>query len=173
MHVSDSQIDQVRSLIEPSIEAMGFKLVQVRIMGGSNRPTLQIMAEPADGSDMDVDDCAEISRTVSALLDVEDPIAGAYLLEVSSPGIDRPLVTPEDFARFSGFEAKLESRRMLAGQRRFNGQLLGERNGKVHIAVTGLGGEIKEVAIPFADIANAKLVLTDELIQATLKKRKH
>lgn len=173
LHVSDSQIDQVRNLIEPSVEAMGFRLVQVRLMGGTNRPTLQIMAEPADGSEMDVDDCAEISRTVSALLDVEDPIAGAYLLEVSSPGIDRPLVTLEDFARFAGFEARVECRRMLAGQRRFSGQLLGAQNGKVHMAVSGPKGETKEVVIPFGEIDKAKLVLTDELIQATLKKRKH
>lgn len=173
LHVSDTQLNQVRTLIEPTVEAMGFRLVQVRIMGGSNRPTLQVMAEPADGGDMDVDDCAEISRTISALLDVEDPIAGAYMLEVSSPGIDRPLVSLDDFARYAGFEAKIESRRMLAGQRRFTGQLLGQQNGKVHIAVSGLSGEIKDVAIPFEEIAKAKLVLTDELIKATLKKRKH
>ena len=173
LHGTDPHMDQIRSLIEPSVEAMGFRLVQVRLMGGSNRPTLQVMAEPADGSEMHVDDCAEISRTVSALLDVEDPIGGSYLLEVSSPGIDRPLVTPDDFARYAGFEARIESRRMLAGQRRFNGQLLGYRNDKVHIAVVGMGGETKEVMIPFDEIEKAKLALTDDLIKATLKKRKH
>lgn len=171
--VADEQMHRVRGLIEPSVEAMGFRLVQVSLIGNSNRPTLQIMAEPADGSEMDVDDCAKISRAVSALLDVEDPIAGAYMLEVSSPGIDRPLVILEDFARFAGYDARLETRRMLAGQRRFSGKLLGQQNGKVHIAVIGLGGETKDVSIPFEDIVKAKLVLTDELIQSTLKKRTH
>ena len=173
MPVADEQMHRVRGLIEPSVEAMGFRLVQVSLIGNSNRPTLQIMAEPADGSEMDVDDCAKISRAVSALLDVEDPIAGAYMLEVSSPGIDRPLVILEDFARFAGYDARLETRRMLAGQRRFSGKLLGQQNGKVHIAVIGLGGETKDVSIPFEDIVKAKLVLTDELIQSTLKKRTH
>lgn len=173
LQVTDTQLHKVRDLIEPSVASMGFRLVQLRMMGGSNRPTLQIMAEPSDGREMNVDDCAEISRTVSAVLDVEDPIAGTYVLEVSSPGIDRPLVDLEDFARYAGFEAKLETRRMLAGQRRFSGQLLGAKNDKIHIAVVGLGGEVKDVAIPHEDVVKAKLVLTDDLINATLKKRKH
>ena len=107
---------------------MGYRLVRVMITSG-RRATLQVMAEPFDDRPMTVEDCAEISRSVSALLDVADPIAGAYMLEVSSPGIDRPLVRPEDYDRFSGFEARIELARPLEGRKRFRGRLLGLAEG--------------------------------------------
>src|SRR5262245_53481048 len=117
--------NEVALLIEPTLRDLGFDLVQVRMVGG-NRRTLQVMAEPADRERaMTVDDCATISRAVSAVLDVADPIEGAYSLEVSSPGIDRPLVRREDFARFAGSEAKLECEPALQGRKRFRGMLHG------------------------------------------------
>lgn len=151
---------RIEGLIAPSLEAMGYDVVRIRATG-SQRKTLQVMGERRDRRGMTVEDCAEISRTVSAILDVEDPIAGSYTLEVSSPGIDRPLVRHADFARFVGFEAKVELREAMAGRKRFRGRLLG---------VTGMGvcieGADGEVELPFADIGEAKLVLTDELIEA-------
>ena len=139
---------------------MGYDLVRVMSTGGQ-RPTLQIMAERRDRAGMTVDDCAEISRAVSALLDVEDPIQGAYQLEVSSPGIDRPLIKPEDFDRFAGFEARLETDRQIEGQRRFRGRLLG-----VVDEAVGLVLPEGERRIPLSAIRKAKLVLTDDLIAA-------
>lgn len=148
---------------------MGYNLVRVRFHGGQ-RAKLQVMAEQADGSAMEVDDCAAISRVVSALLDVEDPISGSYDLEVSSPGIDRPLVRPEDFERYAGFEAKVEMATSIDGRRRFRGQLLGMEGNCVRLKPKG--GAADGVAdLPFADIADAKLVLTDALIEAATSKR--
>ena len=120
--------NEVALLIEPTLRDLGFDLVQVRIVGGSRR-TLQVMAEPADRERaMTVDDCATISRAVSAVLDVADPIEGAYSLEVSSPGIDRPLVRRDDFVRFTGFEAKLECEPALQGRKRFRDRDRGGRD---------------------------------------------
>jgi len=154
----------IEALIAPSLEAMGFRIVRAAFTGG-RRATLQVMAERADDAAMSVDDCSLVSQTVSALLDVADPIAEPYLLEVSSPGIDRPLFRPEDYERFAGFEAKLELDRPLDGRRRFRGRLLGLDGDAVKV---NLGAEI--VRLPFAGIARAKLVLTDELIAATRPK---
>ena len=111
--------NEIARIIEPSLEAMGYRLVRLMQTGGLQRPTLQIMAERRDDAPMTVEDCAEISRAVSALLDVADPIASAYMLEVSSPGIDRPLVRPEDYDRFAGFEARIELVEPLDGRKRF------------------------------------------------------
>lgn len=172
MTISPSQLTAVETLIEPSVEALGFRLVQLRAMGGTARPTLQIMAERNDNGEMNVDDCAKISRTVSAILDVEDPITSAYVLEVSSPGIDRPLVRLEDFSRFAGFEAKIELRRLIDGRRRYSGELAGVDADQVLVDVDNRDGP-ERVSVPFAEIERAKLLLTDELIEATLKKRKH
>ena len=147
-------------IIEPSLEAMGYRLVRVAFLG-AKRATLQIMAERIDDAPMTVDDCTEISRSVSALLDVADPIAEAYMLEVSSPGIDRPLVRPEDYDRFAGFEARVELERPLDGRKRFRGRLLGRAGGQIRLAA-----ENGEVQLPFADIAKAKLVITDDLLKA-------
>jgi len=166
------QIEAVEQLIEPSVTALGFRFVQVRLMGGASAPTLQVMAEPLDEREMDVDDCAELSRTISALLDVEDPIPGAYTLEVSSPGIDRPLVRLEDFERHAGFEAKIELRQLVDGRRRYSGRLLGARDDEVLIRIADAQGE-KTVAVPYGEIERAKLKLTDELIEATMQKRRN
>src|SRR5690242_1257857 len=142
---------------------MGYRLVRVAVLG-AGRMTLQIMAERRDEAPMTVEDCAEISRAVSALLDVADPIASAYTLEVSSPGIDRPLVRPEDYDRFAGFEARIDLANPLdiAGQgsrKRFRGRVLGRDGDHVRLAVEG-----SEVRLPLGEIARAKLVLNDELL---------
>lgn len=153
--------DRIAQMIAPAIEAMGFELVRVQLIG-AQRPVLQVMAERSDAAAMTVDDCAEISRAVSALLDVEDPISGAYTLEVSSPGIDRPLTRLKDFVRFAGFEARVELRIAVEGRKRFRGLLRGAADDKVQIETPeGL------VAVPFGDVQRAKLILTDALIEAT------
>ncbi|MDP6709067.1 MAG: ribosome maturation factor RimP [Alphaproteobacteria bacterium] len=169
MSTRQDEVAGVEHLIAPSVEAMGYALVRVRFMGDQQRPTLQVMAERMDGAEMCVDDCAELSRTISALLDVEDPLPGSYLLEVSSPGIDRPLVKAADFERFAGHEAKLECRRAQDGRKRFRGRLLGLEGEVVRLALADGSGETAE--IPLADLAEAKLVLTDELIETALKRR--
>jgi ribosome maturation factor RimP len=152
---------QIEAIIAPSLAAMGYAVVRVAYSGG-RRPTLQIMAERSDDGSMTVEDCEAVSHTVSALLDVADPIAEAYMLEISSPGIDRPLVRPKDYARFAGFEAKIELQRTVEGRRRFRGKLLGLEGDSAKLL---MGDET--VSLPLSQIANAKLVLTDELIAAT------
>ncbi len=154
---------RLEALVAPSLEAMGYELVRVQFQG-RQRPTLQVMAERQDGRPMTVDDCADISRSLSALLDVEDPIDGAYVLEVSSPGIDRPLTRGKDFDAWAGFEAKVETIVGVDGRKRFRGHLLGLDGEAVRLKV-----ETGEVAIPLDDIRSAKLVLTDELIAAVTK----
>jgi ribosome maturation factor RimP len=158
---------RIERLIEPALTAMGYELVRVAIQGGGRR-TLQIMAERRDGASMTVDDCADISRTLSALLDVEDPIEGAYTLEVSSPGIDRPLVKRADFERFAGFEARIETVQPVAGRKRFRGRLMGVTGDDVRLREPDKAeGADDETRVPLAAIGRAKLVLTDELIAAT------
>jgi len=137
---------------------MGFDLVRVRIFGAGQR-TLQIMAERFDNGTMTVEDCATISRSVSALLDVEDPIKGSYSLEVSSPGLDRPLTRPQDYTRFAGLEVKIELRHPIDGHRRFRGRISGIADDQVQLDV-----EDTRLAIPYADIERAKLILNDELL---------
>jgi ribosome maturation factor RimP len=149
---------RIAALIAPSLEAMGYALVRVQYVPGG-RAMVQIMAERLDQVGMQVEDCADISRAVSALLDVEDPVPGAYELEVSSPGIDRPLTRPQDFERFAGFEAKLETGRSVEGRKRFRGRLLGLEEGPVR-----LKDEETEYTVPFTEIVKAKLVLTDDLL---------
>lgn len=151
----------IAQMIEPPLAAMGYSLVRVALTSG-RRATLQIMAERLDDHPMTVDDCALISRSVSALLDVADPIVGAYLLEVSSPGIDRPLVRAADYDRFSGFEAKIELAQPVGGRKRFRGRLLGTAEGAVRLAT-----EAGETRLPLAAVARARLVLTDDLIAAS------
>jgi ribosome maturation factor RimP len=158
-HVIDTA--QIETLIAPSLEAMGYRVVRIAFTGG-RRPTLQVMAERGDDRPMTVDDCEGISHAVSALLDVADPIADAYQLEISSPGIDRPLVRREDYERFAGFEAKLELARPVDGRKRFRGRLLGVEGDAVKLLL----GEVP-VLLPLDAVARAKLVLTDELIAAT------
>jgi ribosome maturation factor RimP len=155
---------RVARLVEPVLENLGFRLVRVRMIGASGR-TLQIMAERPDGT-MTIDDCETVSRAVSPLLDVEDPVSGSYDLEISSPGIDRPLVRPEDFARWQGHEAKIELAVPLDSRRRFRGTLAGFAEGKVKLSIDASqgAGQNVTVSLPFADLAEAKLVLTDRLI---------
>ena len=149
---------RVETIIAPTLQVMGFDLVRVRISGAQRR-TLQIMAERLDDVTMTVEDCAAISRAVSTLLDVEDPIKGSYTLEVSSPGLDRPLTRPKDYTRFAGLEAKIELREPMDGQRRFRGRIAGLADDQVQ-----LDTEDTRVAIPYADIERAKLILNDELL---------
>ncbi len=155
---------QIARLVAPTLEATGYDLVRVKLTGGRHRPRLQVMAERSGGG-MSVDDCSKASRLVSAVLDVEDPIKGAYELEVSSPGIDRPLVRRADYERYAGHEVKIELRQAVDGRKRYRGRLLGVRDGAVVIAV-GDG----EAEIALDDVAAAKLVLTDELIAASTQR---
>jgi ribosome maturation factor RimP len=157
------ETNSIAQMIEPSLAAMGYRLVRV-LMTGGRRATLQVMAERLDDLPITHDDCAEISRSVSALLDVADPIAGAYTLEISSPGIDRPLVRAEDYDRFSGFEAKIELVMLLDGRRRFRGRLIGTAEGVIRLLTEG-----GETRLPLDAVARAKLILTDDLI-ATMKR---
>jgi len=158
--VATPDTERIAELIEPSLEAMGYSLVRAMLMGG-RRPTLQIMAERRDEAPMTVEDCADISRTISAVLDVADPIAGAYSLEVSSPGIDRPLTRRADYERFAGHVAKLELAEARDGRRRWQGRLLGIEGDDIRLAV-----DEGEARLPMASVTKAKLVLTDELIAA-------
>lgn len=157
-------IERIEALIGPAIVAMGYDLVRVRMIGGA-RPRLQVMAERPDGT-MNVESCADVSHAVSAILDVEDPIDGEYVLEVSSPGIDRPLVRRKDYERYAGFEAKLETAEPIDGRRRFRGRLAGMEADCVRIE---LAGTDTVAVLPFDAIAEGKLVLTDELVRASLK----
>lgn len=157
---------QITELIEPTLNEMGFELVRVLVTGGQ-RPTLQIMVERRDHAPMTVGHCAEASHAVSALLDVADPIASAYRLEVTSPGIDRPLVRLADYERFAGLEARLETELPIDGRRRFRGRLIGLAGDQVRLALPE-----GEQAIPFDAIKKAKLVLTDELLAAAQVERR-
>ncbi|HTN98677.1 MAG TPA: ribosome maturation factor RimP [Nordella sp.] len=159
---------RVAKLIEPVLDGLGFRLVRVKLSGS----TLQIMAERPDGS-FTIDDCEQASRAISPILDVEDVISNRYFLEMSSPGIDRPLVRQEDFERWAGHEAKIEMAVPQAGRKKFRGPLEGFADGEVRLFIDNPDGGSEKVLIgvPFADIAEAKLVLTDALI-AMAKARK-
>ena len=148
-------------LLDPVAEAAGYELVRLRLMSGTRSRRLQIMAEGPDG-EMTVEDCARLSRAVSEILDAADPIDGDYLLEVSSPGIDRPLTRLKDFAAFEGFEARLELDRLADNRKRFKGELAGVEDQNVALNVEG---EADTVLIPFAWITDAKLVMNDKLLQ--------
>ena len=152
--------DRIAAMIEPSLKALGYDLVRVQI-DGKRQARIQIMAERSDGSGMGVEDCALVSRSVSALLDVEDPIEGSYQLEVSSPGIDRPLVRPQDYARFAGHVAKLELKTPRDGRRRFTGTLKGVAADAVLLDL-----DAETLKIPLADIERGKLVLTEALLKS-------
>jgi len=150
--------DRILAIVEPALAAQGFALVRVA-MHGQARPILQVMIDRSDGADVAMDDCVAASRTVSALLDAADPIAGEYRLEVSSPGLDRPLTRAADFARYAGHEARVEMREAIDGQRRFRGRLDGFDG-----SVVTLTTETGTVSLPFAGIVRAKLILTDALL---------
>jgi ribosome maturation factor RimP len=156
---------RVASIVEPVIAGLGFRLVRVKI-SAQNGTTLQIMAERPDGS-FSVEDCAAVSRAVSPVLDLEDPISTAYNLEVSSPGIDRPLVRKGDFERWGGHEAKLELDPPIDGRKRFRGIILNVEGDEV---VLKLKDAVIEVRLPLADLADAHLVMTDELVRESLRR---
>lgn len=164
--IAKAAIDvRLAEIVTPAIEGLGFELVRLRLMAGKNI-IVQIMADRPDGN-INVDDCADISHALSAVLDVEDPIDGEYALEVSSPGIDRPLTRLKDFERFNGYEVKLLTNELIDGRKRFNGTLCGVEGNEVLI-------EIPEgtIGLQFEWLTEAKLLLTDELIAETLKARK-
>ena len=162
---------RIANIVEPAINDLGYRLVRVRL-SGMNGLTLQIMAERPDGT-MGIDDCEAVSRAISPVLDIEDPVNAAYNLEVSSPGIDRPLVRRSDFETWSGHKVKIETRALLNGRKRFKGEITAVRDDKVMIAGddAGPGGET-EFAVPLGDIAEAKLTLDDKLIREALRRDK-
>jgi ribosome maturation factor RimP len=157
-------------LLNPAVEAAGYRLVRLRVSGGQ-RKTIQIMAERPDGH-MGVEDCAKLSRSLSDVLDAADPVDSEYVLEVSSPGIDRPLTRPEDFSRFAGHEARIELVSPAPnGRRRFKGMLIGIEGNQVILDVADEKGSHERYRFNFVAIADAKLVLTDRLIAEDLKSR--
>ena len=148
-------------LIDPVAEAAGYAVVRLRLMGGDRARRLQIMAERPDGS-MPIDDCARLARAISQVLDDADPVHGEYLLEVSSPGLDRPLTRIADFETYEGFHAKLELDRLAEGRKRFKGELAGVEGD--HVALN-LEGETETALLPFAWITDARLVVDDALLK--------
>ena len=168
--IAKAAIDQrLASIVAPVIEDLGYELVRIRLMSGKET-TLQIMAEKPEGG-IEVDDCAVISNAVSATLDVEDPILDTYSLEVSSPGIDRPLTRMKDFETFEGYEVKLETAELVGGRRRFKGELAGTEGDEVLINIDDQG-ETVTIGLKFDWLSDAKLVLTDDLITEMLRQRK-
>jgi len=162
---------RVAAIVAPVVEDLGFRLVRVRLYD-NNGLILQIMAQRLDGT-ISVGECEEISREVSHILDVEDPVAQAYNLEISSPGIDRPLVRRSDFETWSGHVAKIETEFMIDGRKRFRGHLIRLQGDDVIMRLdNAAAGEDKEVSIALDAIASARLVLTDELIREALKRDK-
>jgi ribosome maturation factor RimP len=162
---------RIAMIVRPVLEGIGYRLVRVRL-SGQNGPTLQIMAERPDGS-MTVEDCETVSRALSPALDVEDPVSGAYNLEISSPGIDRPLVRKSDFAAAEGHIVKIETSVLLGDRKRFRGRIAETSDERVAIERDQPAyGEETKVEIPFDAIADARLVLTDDLIRDALKKDK-
>ncbi len=163
---------RVAELVEPVLADLGFQLVRVRLTG-ANGATLQIMAERPDGT-MLIEDCEQVSRAISPVLEVEDPVSGSYHLEVSSPGIDRPLVRRADFETWSGHVAKIEMAQALAGRKRFRGVLEGYVDGEVRLFIEAdeKGASDVLVGLPFDGIAEARLVMTDELLKAAQDRRK-
>ncbi len=149
----------IENLLTPVVENLGFEIVRVKLIGVQN-PTLQIMIERKDRKNLVVEDCATVSRAVSALLDEVDPIEGEYSLEVSSPGLDRPLTKLEHFERFAGYEARIETNTEVEKRKRFKGKILSvDAEQNIHLDMDGT-----EYAIPYAAVAKAKLILTDELL---------
>jgi ribosome maturation factor RimP len=169
--IAKTAIDKrLAGILTPMIEGMGFELVRIRLMSGKTQ-TLQIMAERPDGS-ISVDECGQISTAVSALMDVEDPIEDNYALEVSSPGIDRPLTRLKDFDTWAGYEAKLETTEMIDGRRRFKGVLAGIEGDEVLVNLDTDGADPITIGLQFDWLSDAKLVLTDDLITEMLRQRK-
>ena len=166
MRAKTAQDRQLIELIDPIAESLGLDIVRVRLMGGTLRQRLQIMAERPSDNDISVEECARLSRAVSEVFDAADPIPGEYLLEVSSPGVDRPLTRLKDFDLFEGFEARLESDRMIEGRKRFKGLVAGtEGDPENPMVCMDLDGEDDTALIPFDWLVDAKLVMTDALLK--------
>ena len=164
--IAKAAIDRrLADIVRPVVEGMGFELVRVRLMGGRTK-VVQIMAQRPDGG-IEVEECARLSTAISASLDVEDPISEAYTLEVSSPGIDRPLTRLKDFDVWQGYEARLETTELIDGQRRFKGILAGTEGDEVLVEL-----EAGTIGLKFEWLSDAKLVLTDDLIRDVLRTRK-
>jgi ribosome maturation factor RimP len=157
---------RLAAIVAPALEGMGYELVRVAVLG-RECPTVQIMADRADGSLISIEDCEAISHAVGAVLDVEDPLPGEWTLEVSSAGIDRPLVREKDWNRFSGHLARVETNMPVNGRKRSSGIVLGAADGFGRMRLE----DGSEVAVPLADLRKARLVLTDELIAATSPKK--
>lgn len=157
---------RIEEILAPSLTEAGYEIVRVSLQGGDVK-TVQIMAERADRKSMTLDDCTKISRTASALLDVEDPFQSKYMLEISSPGVDRPLIKEADYTRFTGYDAKIETINDIAGRKRFKGKILkyDEATHTVRFAF-----EDQEMDISFSQISKAKLLMTDSVIQKQPKK---
>ena len=158
-----ADIAALTRLIEPEAKALGFDLVRVAMIGGASDPTLQVMAERPDTRQLTIDDCADLSRRLSDMLDAADPIETAYRLEVSSPGIDRPLTRLKDFEDWKGHEARIKLAEPIEGRKQLTGTLEGIEGDKIAIDVNGF----RPMAVPFASVSSAKLTLTDKLIAAT------
>ncbi len=168
--IAKTAIDRrLAEIVTPAIEGLGFELVRIRLQGGLTK-TLQIMADRPEGG-IDVEDCAKISTAVSAVLDVEDPVEEAYHLEVSSPGIDRPLTRLKDFEMWEGYEARIETSEQIDGRKRFKGIIAGVEGDEVLINIEA-GKEIQTIGLKFDWFSDAKLILTDELIAEMLRQRK-
>ena len=168
--IAKAAIDRrLAEIAQPVIEDLGFELVRIRLMGGKTH-VLQVMAERPDGG-IEVDECAKISTALSAILDVEDPIEENYTLEVSSPGIDRPLTRLKDFDTWNGYEAKIEATELIDGRRRFKGILAGTEGDEVLITLDDQGEDVT-IGLKFDWLSDAKLVLTDDLIREMLRARK-
>lgn len=164
--IAKTSMDQrLAEIVTPVIEDLGYELVRLRLMGGKTR-ILQIMAEKPEGG-IEVDDCGKISTAVSATLDVEDPIEDEYALEVSSPGIDRPLTRLKDFEMWAGYEVKLETTELIDGRRRFKGEIAGVEGDEVLITIPE-----GTIGLKFEWLSDAKLVLTDDLITEILRQKK-
>ncbi len=171
--IAKAAIDRrLAEIVRPVVEGLGYELVRVRLMGGKSK-TVQVMADRPEGG-IEVDDCARISNELSAVLDVEDPIEEAYSLEVSSPGIDRPLTRLKDFDNWQGYEAKLETAELIGGRRRFRGTLGGTEGDEVLIEIPAGGetGKTVTIGLRFDWLSDAKLVLTDHLIREMLRQRR-
>jgi ribosome maturation factor RimP len=168
--IAKTAIDRrLADIVGPVIEGLGFELVRIRLMGGKTR-ILQIMAERPEGG-IGVDECGDISIAVSAVLDVEDPLEDNYVLEVSSPGIDRPLTRLKDFEMWKGWEARIETTELIDGRRRFKGDLAGVEGDEVLITLEE-GGEEVTIGLQFDWLSDAKLILTDALIAEMLRQKK-
>ncbi len=165
--IAKTGIDRrLAEIVTPTIEGMGYELIRLRLSGSARHKTLQVMVDRPEGGII-VDECARISTALSALLDVEDPLEEAYTLEVSSPGIDRPLTRLKDFDDWTGYTARIETTELIDGRRRFKGEIAGTEDGEVLLAV-----EEGTIGLRFEWLAEAKLVLTDALISDMLKARK-